>query len=828
MRSRTKFTAAGAAGALLALSAGAALLAQSANASGVSALPTATGDARAVGQPSIPGVCATLSGDLTASSRAFSAANEAAAPDTSRLQAALNSCAGSGKAVLLSGSTHKDYLSGPLTVHAGETLVVGEGVTLYASRKASAYQNSSSSVTCGTLSSSEGGCNAFITVSGANAGIMGERGSSGQGSIDGRGDESMLGTSTSWWTLAKEAQSAGENQNVPRLIQVNKSNDFTAYDINLLNSPTFHLYYSNGTGFTAWGVHIETPATARNTDGIDIAGTTDATVYDSYIEAGDDGIAIKAGSAATSNVTISGSHFYGTHGISIGSETTSGAANILVENNTVDGEDSAGNVSGSDNGLRIKSDAAVGGSVHNVEYLNNCLTHMKAPLVLDTRYSSSSGSHIPDFTAITVEGLVSVNSLSGAKNQLIGYSSAYPLGVYLSHVKLDATGSSAEYAKVYQYDSNLVASGTGVSVSTMSSAAGSYPSCSFPAVPSTTAATATATATAAAGTAGTAGAAATTAASDTITVGPSGSGAQYTSVQAAVNAVPANSSSTWTIKIAAGTYHEQVTVPSNKPNVEFLGATGDPANVVISDDLASGTAKPGGGTYGTEGSATVTVNASDFTAKYVTFRNSFSPAKHPSITAEQAVALNADGDRQTYVDDVFYGHQDTLLGWGSSAGTTLRDYFYGSTIEGDVDFIFGDNTMVFDHSTIDILDDGFSNEGAITAAATYSTNSYGILVTDSTVQTANTTTSWWLGRPWEPGSGMDPQVLFRNTSLPAAINPSTPWTDMGATTWSSARFDQYADSGAAASAGPQLTSAQAGSYTAQKYLAGQDGWNPVL
>jgi len=269
-------------------------------------------------------------------------------------------------------------------------------------------------------------------------------------------------------------------------------------------------------------------------------------------------------------------------------------------------------------------------------------------------------------------------------------------------------------------------------------------------------------------------------------------------------------------------------VPSTKTHLELLGATGNAANVVIADDLAHGTAKPGGGVYGTAGSATVTVYASNFTAKYVTFSNTFNPAKHPSITDEQAVALNADGDRQTYVDDVFYGHQDTLLGWGSSPTSTLRNYFYGSTIEGDVDFIFGDNTMVFDHSTIDILDDGFSNEGAITAAATYNTNPYGFLITNSTVKTANTTQNWWLGRPWEPASGMNPRVLFRSTSLPAAINNTTPWTDMASTTWESASFDQYADSGKAASAGPQLSSSQAPDYTAQKYLAGSDGWNPVL
>ena len=318
--------------------------------------------------------------------------------------------------------------------------------------------------------------------------------------------------------------------------------------------------------------------------------------------------------------------------------------------------------------------------------------------------------------------------------------------------------------------------------------------------------------------------------SGTLTVGPTSSGAEYTTIQSAVNAVPDNTAGPWIIKIAAGTYHGQVTVPATKTHLEFLGATGNPANVVISDDLASGTAKSGGGTYGTEGSATVTVFASDFTAEYVTFRNSFSPSKHPSITDKQAVALNADGDRQTYIDDAFYGHQDTLLGWGSSATSTLRQYFYDSTIEGDVDFIFGDDTMVFDRSTIEILDDGFSSTGAITAAATYSANPYGILVTGSTVTTANTDSAWFLGRPWEPASGMDPQVLYRNTVLPAAIDAAAPWQDMGSATWQSARFDEYEDSGSGAATGadsPQLSTSQAASYTAAKYLAGADDWDPV-
>ena len=41
-------------------------------------------------------------------------------------------------------------------------------------------------------------------------------------------------------------------------------------------------------------------------------------------------------------MTIENSHFYGTHGISIGSETNAGVSNILFKNDTLSGTDSSG------------------------------------------------------------------------------------------------------------------------------------------------------------------------------------------------------------------------------------------------------------------------------------------------------------------------------------------------------------------------------------------------------------------------------------------------------------------------------------------------------
>lgn len=198
-----------------------------------------------------------------------------------------------------------------------------------------------------------------------------------------------------------------------------KSDNFTLYDVDLLNSPNFHVVYQGGNGFTAWGVRIKTPADARNTDGIDPAGSTNVTINDSYIQTGDDGVAIKGGSAA-SNMTIENSHFYGTHGISIGSETNGGVSNILFRNNTLTGTDSSGIVSGSSTGIRIKSSAKNGGKVSDVTYLNTCLSGVRAPIVFDTHYSGGSGSSIPQFTGIVVDGVTAVSSPSGAASVFQG------------------------------------------------------------------------------------------------------------------------------------------------------------------------------------------------------------------------------------------------------------------------------------------------------------------------------------------------------------------------------------------------------------------------
>jgi polygalacturonase len=342
--------------------------------------------------------------------------------DTARIQAAIDRCAAGAAVELQRDGDATVFVSGPLRLKGGITLVVGRGVTVFASRNPREFDVSPGS--CGKVDESGKGCRPLIQVAGADAAVMGE------GTIDGRGGETLAGASKSWWDLAEDARKGG-HQNCPRLIVADHVNNFTLYRITLKNSPNFHVVFSGGRGFTAWGVVIDTPRTARNTDGIDPVSATDVSILYCFLHTGDDQVAIKAGSGGpASNITVAHNHFYTGHGVSIGSETDGGVHGLRVLDLSIDG---------ADNGLRIKSNSTRGGLVDDVAYEDVCIRATKNPIVLDTTYSSpdssGEGPKIPVYTNIAyrhvwVEG-------PGAL-QLEGHDPAHPLRVSFEDVH--ATG----------------------------------------------------------------------------------------------------------------------------------------------------------------------------------------------------------------------------------------------------------------------------------------------------------------------------------------------------------------------------------------------------
>lgn len=343
----------------------------------------------------------------------------------------------------------------------------------------------------------------------------------------------------------------------------------------------------------------------------------------------------------------------------------------------------------------------------------------------------------------------------------------------------------------------------------------------------------------------------------------------FTSIQAAVNAIEPGTRHHTTIVIAPGTYTGQVYVPADKPDVTIVGATGRAvgravgraADVTIEDDIAHGTYAANGNLYGTDCSATLTVAGNGFQAYGVTVANTFDRAADPAAAARgpQAVAVKAVADRVVFAHDTFTGVQDTVFASSyadnfqpqecftedgvaqppaTSAPATAtpppaRQYYVDDTITGSIDFICGSATAVFDHDDINIL--GGHSGGSVTAPDTPTVFNYGYLITDSRIDNADGTLAAgadYLSRPWRHTGTTNPvaQMTIRESYLGAAISPAhyEDWSKPFFK-WTDARYSEYQNTGPAAADVaadvPQLTDAQAASYTIRSYFG---DWHPFV
>ncbi|MCD5995710.1 polygalacturonase [Pseudomonas sp. CDFA 602] len=419
-----------------------------------------------VSEPGLPArVCTTLVADLVpvkGSIDSLDSNPSQSAPDQQRIQAALDQCP-SGSAVKLIIGEHdkKGFLSGPLTLPSGVTLWIDRDVTLYASRNPEDFDNGVG--TCGTATRSKTrSCNDFIVANNTrHSGIVGE------GTLDGRGGSLLtLGANAnarSWWDVAYQNKSEGLYQQTPRLLHINAGSDFILYGVAFENSPNFHIVPDKVTGVTAWGIKILspsqvytqgayqcpenttpdkltpatcfTPQTVKNTDGFDPSHASKVLLAYSYISTGDDQVAIKSsGSRQTSHALMfTHNHFYYGHGMSIGSETDAGVSDVLVDDLTMDGFDSANS-----NGLHIKSDSSRGGLVNHVTYQNVCMRRMQAPILLDSYYGTDTGTKLPHYTHIVFKNIHSLGSAIYGAGTLtwVGYP-GLPIELSLDNVVLD-------------------------------------------------------------------------------------------------------------------------------------------------------------------------------------------------------------------------------------------------------------------------------------------------------------------------------------------------------------------------------------------------------
>jgi polygalacturonase len=755
-------------------------------------------DRRTVIEPHIPPVCARLEASLSASHGLLTDEDERRL-DTERIQKAIDHCS-SGQAVELHGSDERNvFLAAPFHLQPGITLLIDANTVLYASRNPRDYDVTPGS--CGVVDQNGHGCKPFIVADHApHSAIMGD------GAIDGRGGATLLGQKTSWWDLAHVAKINDTKQNCTRILIVHESDDFILYHITLRNSPNFHVAVEKTKGFTAWGVKIDTPATARNTDGIDPSASTDVSILHSYIRTGDDNVAIKAGRlGAASHITVAENHFYSGHGMSIGSETSGGVNAVRVSHLTIDG---------ADNGIRIKSDPSRGGLVQDVVYEDVCIRNVRNPIILTPKYTLAHGDLLPVYRDITLKD---VRVAAPGQITLEGFDAKHQLGVTLDNVFADGLSASAIHASntaitIGPRLGDLIPAGfTGENVTVVQqpgSTAGTPVACEgrFEEYPANVTAPRSATP--------------APPVDNTLYVAADGSGDFY-SIQKALDAAPADGAM---LLIAPGTYRETISI--TKPNIELRGSNPDASKTVIVFD------KSAGSSGGTLHSATAEIHGDNFRAENLTFANDWNATHTQVPVGSQALAVLINADKAIFSNVRFLGNQDTLYTGSRNcapdgeACVPTRQYFTHCYIEGNVDFIFGDGKAVFDHCEIHSTP---HSEGFLTAQSKhYPTEDSGFVFNHCTLTAAPSAENIWLGRPWRPYA----KVIFLNTEMGAHILPAgwREWHPGETHSIETVYYAEYNSTGPGAHSGERdshtklLTAAEAAEFETKTFF---NDWDPA-
>jgi pectinesterase len=299
-----------------------------------------------------------------------------------------------------------------------------------------------------------------------------------------------------------------------------------------------------------------------------------------------------------------------------------------------------------------------------------------------------------------------------------------------------------------------------------------------------------------------------------IRVAQDGSG-DFVTIQSAIDAVRVHPLEPVTIHVGRGVYQERVVIPDNKPNIRLIGVGAE--ETIIRYGLGARMLDSEGVELGTFRTSTMTVQADDFVMENIAVANSAGPGGE----AGQALALYVSGDRQTYRGVRLLGWQDTFY---TARG---RQYFYECYIEGDVDFIFGSGTALFDHCEIHSL-----RKGYITAASTPAAVTYGLVFLDCRLTGTEEAgeRSVYLGRPWRPHA----HTVYVRTWMDKHIQPEgwDNWRDPS--NERTARYGEYdsmgpggGSSAVRASWSQALTREVVEWLTIEHVLSGADGWNPV-
>lgn len=297
--------------------------------------------------------------------RDFGATGDGKTLDTSRLQAAIDSCAASGGGTVLVPAG--EYVTGTLWMRSNITLHLEAGATLLGSENfddfplwRSRWEGKKVHLRHASLICGEDLENVSIT---------------GRGKIDGRGKV--------WWLKHWEK---GDDPHRPFLYRLVNCRNILVEGITFTNSPMWTVSPLACDNVNIRGISINNPSHSPNTDGVNPDSCSNVRISDCNIDVGDDCITIKSGKEddyretlrPCENITITNcTLLHGHGGVVIGSEMSGCVRNVTISNcvflNT-------------DRGIRLKARRGRGGVVEDIRVSNLVMDGVFCPIVMNLFY----------------------------------------------------------------------------------------------------------------------------------------------------------------------------------------------------------------------------------------------------------------------------------------------------------------------------------------------------------------------------------------------------------------------------------------------------------
>ena len=291
-----------------------------------------------------------------------------------------------------------------------------------------------------------------------------------------------------------------------------------------------------------------------------------------------------------------------------------------------------------------------------------------------------------------------------------------------------------------------------------------------------------------------------------------GEGEQFTTLQAAIDAAPADATPYY-IFVKAGTYTGHVQI--NRANVHITGQ--NKGNTIISWNKLHN--EDGGNV---DKNATVNVTANDVSFDNLTIRNT-------RENEGQALALYTKADRIAITSCNLEGWQDTYRTGKDGHRHLVRN----CKITGTTDFIYGAGEAFFDGDTLVVV-----RSTNVIVAPDHASAKYGYVFSDCVITARQSGSTTALGRPW----GNKPKVSFLNTRLASGVSITAEgWNNMAGLPIQMAEYNtmdangnavdlsqrrtSFTGENGACTSKAVLTPVETNSYKLSYMLSGNDNWD---